>query len=152
MATATQALTEQLALVGRVSPQLVDNNTQDTAWIDMSKFRRVAFLLLLGATDIVVDFKLRSATDSSGTGAADISGKAITQLTATDDNKETWNEIRADEMAALASGAGRRYVSARVTVGDGTLGGNVAVAALAGVARNEPAADNDLATVVQIVR
>jgi hypothetical protein len=51
-------------------------------------------------------------------------------------------------MAAL----GRRYVSARVTVADGTLGGNVAVAALAGVARYEPASDNDLATVVQIIR
>jgi hypothetical protein len=148
MAVKTQALTEQLALVGRVSPQLIDNNTGDTAWVDISKFRRVAFLLLLGATDITVDFKLRSATDSSGTGAADISSYAITQLTATDDNKEAWIEIDENKMAAL----GRRYVSARVTVADGTLGGNVAVAALAGVARYEPASDNDLATVVQIIR
>jgi hypothetical protein len=148
MAVKTQALTEQIALVGRVSPQLIDNNTGDTAWVDISKFRRVAFLLLLGATDITVDFKLRSATDSSGTSAADISGYAITQFSATDDNKEAWIEIDENKMAAL----GRRYVSARVTVGDGTLGGNVAVAALAGVARYEPASDNDLATVAQIIR
>ena len=150
MAEMTQALTEQLALMGVVSPQLIDNNTADTAWIDMSKVRRVIFILALGATDIVVDFKLRSATAAAGTNAADITGKVITQFTATDDNKQAIIEIRADELGAI--GAGRQWVSGRVTVGDGTLGGNVCVVALAGVGRNEPTSDYDLASVAQIIR
>jgi len=152
MATDTQALTEQLALVGVGNPQLADNANVDTAWIDMSKFRRAAFLLMTGAMDITVDFKLRYADDDSGTNAADISGKAITQLADTQDNKQAWIEIRDDEMAALASGVGKRYVSARAVVGNGTTGAYVAIAALAAPARYEPASAYDLVSVVEIKR
>ncbi len=153
MAVMTQALTEQLALVGSVSPQLIDNNTADSDWIDMSKYRRVAFLLLLGATDITVDFKLRSSALANGSNPADIPNYAVTQLTAAGgDDDRVWIEITAEKMAMLNSGAGHRYVSARVTVGDGTAGAYVCIAAFAGVARHEPASDGDLASVVQIVR
>jgi hypothetical protein len=153
MADIYAALTEQLALVGSVSPQLIDNNTADTEWIDMSKWRRVAFLLLVGATDITLDFKLRASAASDGSNPVDISGYAVTQLTAAGgDNDRVWIEITAAKMATLNSGAGYRYLSGRVTVGDGTLGANVAVAAFGAVARYEPASDGDLASVVETIR
>lgn len=153
MAIVTQALTEQLALVGSVSPQLIDNNTADTDWIDVSKFRRVAFLLKVGATDTTVDFKLRASAASDGSNPVDISGYAITQMTgAGGDNDRAWIEITAAKMATLNSGAGYRYLSGRVTVGDGTTGAYVDVSAFGAVARHEPASDGDLASVVEIIR
>jgi hypothetical protein len=47
-----------------------------------------------------VDAKLQQATDSSGTGVKDISGKAITQFTkvGTDDAKQTLINLKQDDL------------------------------------------------------
>ena len=145
-----EALSEQLALVGLVNAGLRDNTTAATGWIDMKNIRRVLFLCNVGATDIVADFKLRSALDGSGTTPLDISGKVATQWSATDDNKVSIIEITAEEVGIL--GVGRTFIEGLATIGDGTLGANVCVMALAGFLRYSDASENDLAAVKEIIR
>lgn len=66
--------------------------TVTTGWVSMADSDAVLAILQVGAMSAssTVDAKLQQATDSSGTGAKDITGKAITQLTqaGTDSNKQ----------------------------------------------------------------
>jgi len=93
-------LHEDLAVVAAIDPQTLNDASATSDWVDMSKFDEVVFVVAVGATDATVDAKLQEASDASGTGAADISGKAITQLGATDDNKQAVIRVRADELSA----------------------------------------------------
>ncbi len=90
-----------------------------------------------------VDFKITEA-DTAGGSYTDLSGKAITQLTTADDDKQTVVEVSAAEL-----GAGKRYLKGALRTA--TAASDVAVIALGIDARNEPASDNDLASVDEIV-
>lgn len=144
----SEKLTEMLATVGTIDPASRSaTGTVETDAIDMSKFHQVAFILLVGtvgATD-TLDFKIRECATSGGT-YTDISGKAITQLTGTDDNKQVLVNVRGSELTP-----GYRYVKGLLTHG-GTAGtADIAVVALADQARFKPASDHDLASVDEIV-
>ncbi len=141
----TERLSEQLPVVATIDPQLVDNATVSSDLVDMETRRRVIFVLAIGATDITVDAKVREAQDASATGEQDLSGKAITQLSATDDNKQVVIEVTAEELSA-----GFTHLSLDVIVGDGTAGAYVSVVALADVSRYKPDT-GDLASVAEIV-
>lgn len=143
----TIRLTEELAVVGMVAPQTVDNAAVNTDAVDLSKFNRAVFILSVGATDTTVDFKLQSDDNSNFSSPTDIPGKAVTQFSATDDNKIALIEIAAEEIGA----AKERYVRGRVTVGDGTTGAVISVIALGGVPRYYAASDFDLTAVKEIV-
>lgn len=140
-----EALSETLAVVGQISPQIVDNGAVNMTAIDMKNLRRVMFILTTGAIDTTVDVKLQRGNASDGSDAVDISGKAITQLADTADNKAAIIEIAAEEMGAY------RYVRAVLTAGNGTVGAYAQVVALGGYLRYSPAEDYDAAAVVQIV-
>jgi len=79
----TNRFTEQYQLAAVEFPDSVAPATVNGAWLSMRDFHRAFFMLLVG--DIVatgtVDFLLQQATDTAGTGAKAITGKAITQLT-----------------------------------------------------------------------
>lgn len=138
---------EQVAILGTVDPQLLDDGAANSDFADLSKFDEVAFVLSVGATDTTVDMKLQEDTAGDGNAVADISGKAITQLTgAAGDNKQAVISIRAAELTE-----GKKYVRAVVTAGDGTEGANVHVLVLGIKAAHSPASDNDIASVAQIV-
>lgn len=142
----TEQMSENLAVVATIDPQLVDNAVKSSALVDMSKVRRLMFVVEVGATDTTVDAKLREAKDASGTDEQDLTGKAITQLGGTDDNKQVIIEVAAEEL-----GAGFTHVSLDVAVGDGTLGAYIAAVGLGGAARNRPVSGDDLASVAEIV-
>ena len=144
--TYTKQLSETLAVVATVDPQVVNNTSASSDYVDMENFRRVIFVIAVGATDTTVDAKIQEAQDASGTGAQDLSGKAITQLSATDDNKQAIIEVAAEELSDNYT-----HVKCVVTAGSGSTGAYVAVIGLAGVARYEPASDLDLASVAEIV-
>lgn len=139
-------LSEALGLVATIDPQLVDNATVTSDLVSMSECRRLLFVVTVGATDTTVDAKLREATDASGSDEQDLDGKAITQLGATDDNKQVLLEVTDEELSA-----GYTHVSLDVTVGNGSTGADVAAVGLAGVPRSYPASDLDLASVAEIV-
>jgi hypothetical protein len=98
-------------------------------------------------TSATVDVKLQEATDASGTGAKDITGKAITQLVkASNDDDEAVINIMSDE---LDTANAFTHIQMSVTVG-------AATSDLSGIVlgldpRYGPASDNDIASVVEIV-
>lgn len=148
--SASAYLSEKVAVGAAIDPQLVDNNNVTSDYIDMSKFERVMFVVQVGATDTTVDAAIMAATDSGGTSAAAVSGKAITQLGATDDNKQAILEINAAEVAALSGS--KTHVACKITVGDGSTGAYVSCIGLAAEPRFHPASDNDVASVAEIVQ
>lgn len=93
---------DEVALVGVIDPDAYAANTYTTAWVDMGEYNAIKATVFAGdlGTNATLDAKLEQATDSSGTGAKDISGKAITQLTqaGTDSNKQAIINLRDDEL------------------------------------------------------
>jgi len=137
---------ERAAVVGGIVPLLRDNVAGAlTDAIDMAKWHSVMFVLTVGATDTTTDFKLQESATSAGS-YTDITGRAITQLSGTDDNKYAIVNLRSIQL-----GAGMRFVKGSLTTGDGTTGGNTAVIAIGLEPRFPPAFDDDLAAVAQIV-
>jgi len=139
-------LSEDMAVVAIINPQLADNTTVSSSLVDMSRFQKLMFIVNIGATDTTVNAKLRQAQDSSGTAEEDITGKAIVALTGTDDNKQVIIEIDASELSD-----GFDHVSCDVIVGDGATGAHISCVGLAGHARYAPGSNNDLASVAEIV-
>jgi hypothetical protein len=129
----TAYITEENAIAAAIDPQALDNGSLTSDWVDMRLYNRVAFVVNVGATDTTVDAKLQSATASNGTGAADIDGKAVTQLSASDDNQQVVLEIAAEEMPADTG-----YCAVVVTAGDGTTGALVSAVGVGAVPRYAP--------------
>lgn len=138
---------ERLAVAATIDPANHNNSTQVSDWIDMRKFHEAAFVLLLGAADAAVNAKLREATDGSGTDAQDITGKGMTALGGSDDNKQVVFNLRAEEMTL---NSGYTHAALSVTVGNGTT--NIVGAVGLGLRpRFAPASDDDLSSVAEIV-
>lgn len=137
---------ERVALLGGINPQLLDDASATSDWVPMKNFDRVLVIVRVGATDTTVDAKLQGATSAAGAGAADLSGKAITQLSGTDDNKAVLLEVKAEELSATQT-----HVAVVVTAGDGATGAYVHAEILGFDPRYMDAANFDSADVAQIV-
>lgn len=77
------------------------NSAQNMAWTSAAHYGRLAVLIIVGAMTATgtLDAKLQMAKDATGTGAVDITGKAITQmLAASDSNKLRFIELKTDEI------------------------------------------------------
>tara|TARA_R110000765_G_scaffold352627_1_gene442564 strand:- start:33 stop:470 length:438 start_codon:yes stop_codon:yes gene_type:complete len=137
---------EQWAVIAVIDPA---NNgageTFSTEW-DMSLWSRVQAVLQTGsmAGTSTVDFKLQDSATSGGA-LADITGKAITQLTAagTDDDKQVVVNLRFDELNEDG-----RYCMGLLTVANAASNSS---AVILGLPRYYPASDNDASTVDEIV-
>lgn len=99
---ATLRLSDHVTVAAVLDPVSQGAGTVTTGWVSLVTFRAILAVLQVGAmtTNSTVDAKLQQAKDSSGTGAKDISGKSITQLTkaGSDDNKQVLINCRADEL------------------------------------------------------
>lgn len=137
-------LAENFRIAATVDPQLLDNDSVTSDWVDLSTYRKATFIVNVGATDTTFDAKLQEATSSAGASAQDITGFAITQLTASDDNEQVVIEIDATELSD-----GFTHVALVVTAGNGTTGVQVSAVGLAYEARY--AAVEHLASVTQVV-
>ena len=141
---------ERVAIGGVIDPDANAAGALTTNWLDMGLFGSAMGIVLVGTMGSTgtIDAKLQQATDSSGTGAKDITGKAITQLTeaGTDDDKQAIINVRAEELDVANS---FNHVALVLTTA-------VATSDSAGVIvgldpRHGPASDNDLASVDEIV-
>jgi hypothetical protein len=140
---------ERTAVLATLDPASVAASTVVSTWVSVANYHSICAVLqtgVLGAS-ATVDAKLRQASDSSGTGAKDITGKAITQIVkASGDNKQATIECRPEDLDQ-ANGFG--YVALSVTVGTAA---SLLSAALLGVnPRFVPASANNQAGVVQQV-
>ena len=135
---------ENGSIIGIINPSDRVGTTANGTAIDLAKFHQAMFLLLVGNTDATVDFKLQEYASTSS-GFTDISGKAVTTFTATDDNKQAIINLDSSEM-----GSSKRYVRGVITAGSGTAC-VVGMVALGFSPRFRPATDDDLASVSQVV-
>lgn len=144
-----QALTERLAIVSTLDPVSQSAATVTSDVVDMKQFRRVIFILSLGAmtTNSTVDMTIKGDTASNGSFATTITGKAITQLTeaGSDGNKQVAVEVTAEEVAAQ----GYRYIRAAVVVG--TAASLISLVGLGEFMRYSNASASDLSSVDELV-
>lgn len=142
--------TQRVGVVGIIDPDAYTAATYTSGWIDAAaanSFMAIVMAGTLGAS-ATLDAKLEQASDSGGTGAKDITGKAITQLTqaGTDSDKQAIISLTADELD-LANGFTHFRLSMTVATATSDAGGIV----LAMDHRYGPASDRDIAAVDEIV-
>ena len=140
---------EQISSLANIAPVSQGVGAVTTGWVPVANHHVFLALIctgLLGAS-ATVDAKIQQATDAAGTGAKDVTGKAITQIVkATGDNKQAMINFRPTE---LDTNGGFGYVRLSLTVG--TAASLVSAELLGFNARNNPASINNQAAVVQLV-
>ena len=140
---------ELLSILATIDPASISAGTVTTGWVSAGNHHNLLAVIQTGAlgTAATLDAKLQQASDSSGTGAKDITGKAITQIVkASGDNKQALINLRPDELDVAN---GFAYVRLSLTVGTAA---SVAGAQLLGVNPRYASADaQNQAAVVQIV-
>lgn len=141
---------EEVAIVGIIDPDAYTQATYTTDYIDMSKWESVLCVVMAGdlGSSATIDAKVTEFTSDGGAGSHDITGKAITQLTqaGTDSNKQALINVRRED---LDIDGGARYIKLSVTVGTATS--DMGAVVLGVGARRNPASDNDLSAVDEIV-
>lgn len=140
---------EIAAIVGVIDPDVTAAGAVSSDWVNMADFESIMAIAMAGTlgTSATLDAKIQQATDSSGTGVKDVSGKAITQLVkaSNDDNQAVIN-CRAEDLD-LAND----FTHARLTITVGTATSDAAGIVLGFNARRMPVDGEDLASVVEIV-
>lgn len=139
---------DRVRVMGVIDPDATAASTVTTGYVSLADFGSVMAIIMAGTlgTSATVDAKLQQATDSSGTGVKDISGKAITQLTeaGTDSDKQAIINCRSEELD-VANGFTHVRLSITVATATSDVGG-----ILLGLdARYEPV--TDATTVDEIV-
>lgn len=138
---------DQMALLAVKDPISQAAATVTTDWLPVSDVQAILAVIQTGVMGAAatVDAKLLQATDAAGTGAKDITGKAITQLVkATNDNDQAMINCRSDELDVEG---GFTHVQLSITVG---VAATLISAEVWGFySRYQPAAH--LASVVQVV-
>lgn len=138
---------EELAILATIDPDAYSTGEQLSDPIDMSRHESIAALLLLGEITATgtIDAKFVSSATSGGT-YTDITGKALTQLTAagTDSDKQAILNLRHDEVPS-----GHRYVKLSVTAG--TAGADFGAVVVGRNSRYGPDTSSDLASVDEYI-
>lgn len=140
---------DQQRVVGVIDPDAYAADTYTTGWISMVDYRQIQAIVMAGdlGASATLDAKLEQAQDGSGTGAKDVAGKAITQLTqaGTDSNKQAVINCRDDELDV-----DNDFTHVRLSLTVGTATSDAGAIVLATGARYGVGAD--LASVDEIVR
>lgn len=108
---------QRLAVIGVIDPDAYAAGTYTTGWFNMAEIEKALAVIQAGdfvATG-VLSAKIQQAKDSGGTGAKDVAGLAITNLTqaGTDDNKQALINVTA---ADLDYNSGFGYARLSVTL------------------------------------
>lgn len=141
---------ELVAVVATIDPDAQAAGTSTSDWAPAKDFERLMAIIEAGTlgASATLDAKLQQATDSSGTGAKDITGKAITQLTqaGTDSDKQAIINVRGDELDVNNLFT---HVAIVMTVATATSDTSAILLGISG--RYNPASDFDLGSVDEIV-
>jgi hypothetical protein len=92
---------QRAAIVGVIDAQSA-TTAKTSAWIDATTFHNFMAIITAGAiaSTGTLDAKIQQATDNAGTGAKDVSGKAITQMTnaGPDSNKQAVINLKQEDL------------------------------------------------------
>ncbi len=140
---------ELLSVLATLDPASVAAGTVTTGWVSAANHHNLLAVIqtgVLGAS-ATLDAKLQQATDSSGTSAKDISGKAITQIVkASGDNKQAIINVKPEDLDTVT---GFGFIRLSVTVG---VAASQTAAQVLGInGRELPANIANQAAVVQVV-
>lgn len=139
---------DQVAILAVMNPVSQGAATVVSDWVPMTNVDAILAILQTGVlgANATIDAKLRQAKDSAGTGAKDVTGKAITQLVkANNDNDQAAINCRSDE---LDVNNGFTHVALSITVG---AAASLISAVLLGLyGRYQPVAH--VASVVEVVK
>ena len=140
---------EMLAILATIDPASQSAGTATTGWVSVANHHGLLAVVQTGVlgTLATVDAKLQQATDSTGAGAKDVAGRAITQIVkATGDNKQALINLKPEELDTI-NGFG--FVRVALTVG---VAASITGAQLLGVnPRFAPADSGNQAAVVQVI-
>ena len=140
---------EMLAILATIDPASQSAGTATTGWVSVANHHGLLAVVQTGVLGnlATVDAKLQQATDSTGAGAKDVAGRAITQIVkATGDNKQALINLKPEELDSV-NGFG--FVRVALTVG---VAASFTGAQLLGVnPRFAPADAGNQAAVVQVV-
>jgi hypothetical protein len=138
-----------LAILATIDPASQSAGSATTGWVSVANHHGLLAVVQTGVlgTLATVDAKLQQATDSTGAGAKDVAGRAITQIVkATGDNKQALINLKPEELDTI-NGFG--FVRVALTVG---VAASITGAQLLGVnPRFAPADAANQAAVVQVV-
>jgi hypothetical protein len=89
---------ERARVVAKIDPDVYTPAALTSEWVSMAAYKTVLAIVQTGTlgASATVNAKLQQATDGAGTSAKDITGKAITELSASD--KQALIEVRDDEL------------------------------------------------------
>lgn len=141
---------DMAAIVAAIDPDAHSAGDVSTPWISTAHFQKLMAVVqagVLGAS-ATLDAKIEQATDASGTGAKDLDGAAIAQLTkaGSDDSKQAVIEFAAEDLDIAGD-----YNHVRLTMSIGTATSDAGALLLAMGLRYLPASDYDAASVAEIV-
>lgn len=90
---------EQITLLTTVDP-ISSSTAVSSAWVSVAEVARILAVIQTGliAATGTLNAKLEQATSGAGAGAKDVTGKAITQLPDTGDNKQALINCRVEEL------------------------------------------------------
>lgn len=141
---------EMVGVVGTIDPDAYAASTVVSDWVDMRYFHKLLAIIMAGdlGASATLDAKLRQATDSAGTGAKDITGKLITQLTqaGTDSDKQAEINLLPEEMD-IAGG----FYFAALSMTIGVAASDAGAILLGFEPRYFPATEYDLASVDEVI-
>ncbi len=141
---------DRVAIVGVIDPDVTAASTVTTDWIPMAKWGALMGIVFAGTlgSSATLDAKFEQAQNSGGTGAKDITGKAITQLTqaGADSDKQVVINLFNDDLD-MNNG----FTHARLSLTVATASSDAGAVVLGLDPRKGQASDNDLATVDEIV-
>lgn len=139
---------ELFAIIGNIDPDAYSNAAYETAWMDVESWGSVAAIIEAGTlgSSATIDAKFQSNTIGSDSGAGDVTGAAITQLTqvGTDSDKQAIIQVNVDKLTQ-----GHKFMKLIVTVGVAAC--DMSAVVLGFHPRYAPASDWDKATVDEIV-
>ncbi|ALG75155.1 hypothetical protein VY88_26985 [Azospirillum thiophilum] len=146
----TVLTTAHAAVVGSIPPRSHGPGASSCTWVNMSTFAAIQAVVSTGLLSVgaTVSAKLEQAKDAAGTGAKDITGKAITPLTEAgdDDNVQAAINCRAADLDVNGG-----FTHARLTVTSAGADANTTALVFGFAPRYGTAADNKAASLVEIV-
>lgn len=138
----------EAVLAGIIDPDAYAASTVTSGWVSLVTYEAIQAIVMAGTlgSSATIDAKLEQASNSGGTGAKDITGKSITQLTqaGTDSDKQAIINCRSDELD-VANG----FTHVRLSMTIGTATSDAGGLILGHYARYQPA--TDLASVDEVV-
>lgn len=149
MFTVNAKASEAIALLANYNAASVSASTVTTGWISAANHERFLAMVSSGVlgSSATLDAKLQQASDSSGTGAKDITGKTITQIVkASGDNKVALINLEASELD-VANG----FTHFRLSMTVGTAASLLDAKVIGLVPRYEPNSAYNIAAVVETV-